>query len=61
MAKVRCRVGESMQIYDSITITVVDVTDEYVQLDVERRQQVVEDNEEDWRNPAIDYDMYLQD
>jgi sRNA-binding carbon storage regulator CsrA len=50
-----------MQIYDSITITVVDVTDEYVQLDVERRQQVIEDNEEDWRNPAIDYDMYLQD
>lgn len=61
MAKLCCRVGESIQINDSILITVVDVTDEYVQLDVERRQQVIADNEEDWRNPEIDYDMYLQD
>ena len=61
MAKVCCRVGESTQVYDSIIITVVDVTEEYVQLVVERRQQVIADSEEDWRNPEIDYDMYLQD
>lgn len=61
VVKVRCRVGESSRIADNIVVTVVGVTGDCVQLEILHQWHAHEDTEEDWFNPDIDYDMYLQD
>ena len=61
MARLRCRVGESHTIAENITVTVVEVDGDYVQLNIAEDVRTKRDGEEEWFNPDIDYDMYLQD